>query len=206
MPSEHQTIFTNQPAAIADGTVGHANKDTLRDGFPASPLHTFVTIPDVETGTYDADGSPVFTSLTIAPNILGEATYRKFYSDFVMDGSKNIPGSSFSHGVSMDYGDNFTLVDHGHKTPEDGVQAGLPGSSISATGLGPNVNTLDIDNPSNPADGLDVIEPSVGAAKTHPNPKSTSKKIGEGGMYGDKSLPGASGILGESAVGDLEEL
>ena len=192
MPSEHQKIFENDSAPEgAAGDFGNSHKDHLSDAFPASPLHGGPKGTLIDTGAFGEGDVPDTT-----PVVLSSENYRKFYADYVMSGEKNIPGSSFGAGVNLDYHENG-VAEHGSSRPSDEPAVGEKGSTISSTGLGPNVNTLDIDYTlTNPADGLECIEPS-NQVGTPNDPLATSTSIGQAGIYGGSTKDG-SGNFGES--------
>lgn len=193
MPSEHQIIFENKTAPEgSEGDPGFSHKDDLATAYPASPIHGSTKVSIVTTGEFGGTDDDVPGTVALS---LDAESYRQFYVSFVMSGEKNIPGSSFGSGVHMNYHENG-LVSLASVDPE-GLEpaAGSVGSTISATGLGPNVNTMDI-TLTNPADGLECIEPSK-LVGTPVEPLDTSTNIGQGGLYGgpdtNPTSPGDSG-------------
>lgn len=91
------------------------------------------------------DGSPAM-SVTLG-NDNGSTNLKNFYGRFIKKGSKTIPGSGFSEeeSVSLSYSQapNLSALDAPN---EDENAPGLLGSTIAASGLGPNVNVYPIDD------------------------------------------------------------
>lgn len=214
MPTIHQRVIESKTSAEeANGSLGHSHKDNIIKGFPGSPGFTDAPSDYYDTGLFgppNEDGE--VTSEKVEVNFTDEAL-REFYGKIVMNGSRNIPGSDYAEGVSMDYQSNAVFNTHDKKDPTgDEPAAGMAGSSIAPGGLGPSVNTMDIDHAGDtPAiitdeDGADVELDSLGPNKTSEPPfvgdgskelGASSYAISGGGLYGGGSYAG-SGIVGKN--------
>ena len=188
MPSDIKNIFENESAEQgAVGDFGHAHKEDLNTAFAASPIHG-TKVTQIETGNFaeDEDGNRTAVIETLS---LDRESYKEFYETYVLGGFKNIPGS-FSPGVSTNYSFNGvpTLTT---KTVEGEGSIGGDDSTISVTGKGPNVTTMNINSATNPAKGLTCVEPSSQVKDNVKDPLSTTRGIEGGDMYGG-SVPGKS--------------
>ena len=134
---------------------------------------------------------------------LDRQSYREAYANHIMSGKTGQLGGDFPE-VDMDYGttDGTELL---LQPPNLADAQGLAtDNTIASSGLGPNVATLDITSPDNPADGKPVVEvEKVGGpafvGSSDASPHDTSKKISARGLYGG---PGAAdpGTLGDAGL------
>ena len=130
-------------------------------------------------------------------------SYREAYSTHVMSGIINVPGSDFNL-VDLDYGTTDGTVPEFQPPNQADAQAAADDNTIASSGLGPNVATLDIDQPDNPGAGKPVVEVSkvggpafVGEASAVPF--DTSVSISSTGLYGGPT-PTGPGDLGKSGA------
>ena len=133
-------------------------------------------------------------------------SYREAYSTHVMSGIIDVPGSDFN-SVDLDYGTTDGTVPE-FRPPNQADAKTHPkvvgDNTIAESGLGPNVATLDIDQPDNPGAGKPMVEVSkvggpafVGEASAVPF--DTSVSISSTGLYGGPT-PTGPGDLGESGA------
>lgn len=188
MPTIEQNIVESAyPGNGSTGDLGKSNQSTLAEAFPSALHHQNNPAVEAFTGK-DANAK---TTVNYTNHDL-----KVFYKDFVMgDGNPlspllaAIPGSYWSTGVSLDYQgapDPNTLT-----TPEGEEGQGETGSTIAASGLGPNVATLNI-NSNNPAEGIPFVD--AGANEANPDnlkPSQSSNNISTGDVHG-------GGVLGSS--------
>lgn len=198
MPTVHQDIAENPYPNANDGTLGQSNSRTLQEAFPKAIHHNVNSPVEMFTGK-DA------TTTTTIEGYTNE-NLRTFYRDFVMGDAvqliadsdtpvlpvlAQIPGSSFPDGVSFNYIEAPATT---ALTPPDGENApGQAGSTISSTGRGPNVATLNINSETDPSEGKPFVEakPTLTPSADAPEPSAASSAIAAGNVYG-------GGVLGKS--------
>ena len=120
-----------------------------------------------------------------------------------MSGIINVPGSDFNL-VDLDYGTSDGTEPALVPPNQADQAAAATDNTIASSGLGPNVATLNIDQPDNPGAGKPMVEVEkvggpafVGDASASPYEKSVS--ISSTGLYGG-STPTGPGIKGESGA------
>lgn len=191
-PNQGMLDNVNAISVRGIGNVGGlSTSDTaaLKTAFPGGPQFT-------------GDGAPT-TTIDAVEVTMTRADYREFYRDHVMSGQSS-GVEEFGEAVNMDYAGAPALGASG-PTPEGEQAPGSTGSTIVASGLGPNVNingTLE-DTPGTPEipDGVAANRAVVDASPTGPtpfvgsgqqSPSATSTSIKEGGVHGGGALGSSS--------------
>lgn len=190
MPTDTQMIFDDRSAEEgADGTFGSSNKNSLKSAFPLAIHHQ----PAPTTAF-------LISQTTHQGNVLlTREGYKKAYTNYVMSGIYEIPGSGFSI-VDLDYGTNAGGTP---PPPEQSLaMLAVDDNTIVSTGLGPNVVTLDITSVVNPGKNLPVLDGSTSSPAPFVSPVSTSPlgasiKIASGGIHGGPEED-STGVIGKS--------
>ena len=184
------------------GGPGHSDTAKLKRAYqhhPKTVTKTTVPSTQIETGI-DAGGT------TTATVTLERSALRKFYAENIMFGKKSMAGTDWPDAATpanLSYSGAPIL---GVIVPEGEAAPGETGSTIVASGLGPNVNIhpiADLDNRENVDASMPgsttVLDPNhsgEGSADPHATSvKISSDKIGAEGM----NLP--PGGLGDATSG-----
>lgn len=209
MPSEPQhTLIHTVPVTEED--LGSSDTSRLRSSFSSHPNSVVSADPEA---SYQVGRGLIRRTVNLHGGADATLSLKRFYGRHVIRGIKNPAGSGFpaeglfdlGGGVDLNYTGAPRLMADAFNAPEGENFRGHPGSTIHASGLGPNVNihgTLGTDGDRVAVDAQPVsITPFEGDGSKAP---ANSQVWGLAGGSPDAEGAG-SGVIPAGSMGKSEE-